>query len=204
MALVVATLKNDVKAAFRATDWTVCATQLAQAIDSFIKSGIANTTVTGIVTPPFPMPPYSAVGSGGAAPGQTSNITTTGLAALQAQITAKFMSSSTMWADLGSAIATAISSDVATATINTTVTGALTGTGVGNPGCINDSGGLSGLIANLTAAFTTQAYDTDWNNVADKIGDSLDQYLKAATVTTIDNGTIPPNSWAGSGTGTIS
>jgi len=204
MALVVATLKNDVKAAFQATDWTVCATQLAQAIDSFIQSGAVNTTVTGTVVPPFPAPPYQAVGSGGPPTGQTSNITTTGLATLQAQITSKFMNQNTLWADLGPAFASAISNDVATGSVTTQVSGALTGTGTGNPGCINDSGGLSGLIANLTAAFTTQAYDTDWNNVADKIGDSLDQYLKAATVTTIDNGTIPPNSWAGSGTGTIS
>jgi len=192
MALVVATLKNDIKTAFQATDWAVCATQLATAIDTFIKSGTATVPVTLTLHTPGGDVPGSATGIANA-------ITTTGLAAMQAAILAKFQSSSTMWADLGPAIATAISTDVKTGMVNTIVsTPPIVGTGTGVPGCINDSAGLSGLIANITTAFTTQAFASDWSAVGDKIGDAIDQYLKAAKVTTVDVGTTP-FPWNGNG-----
>jgi hypothetical protein len=194
MALVVATLKTQIKAAFQTTDWAVCATQLASAIDNFIKTATTTTTVTANIQ----VPPSTVV-----ATGLANTIATTGLAAMQSAILAKFQSPSTLWADLGSAIATAISTNVKTGTVTTTVTGAASGVGTGVPGCVNDSSGLSGLIANITTAFTTQAFSSDWNIVADKIGDSIDQYLKAATVTTVDSGAIP-SSWSGSGIGKIS
>ena len=191
MALVVATLKNDIKTAFQATDWAICATQLATAIDTFIKSGTVTTTVNATLHT-----------SGGDVPvvasGIAKVINTTGMAAMQAAILAKFQSSSTMWVDLGPSISTAISTNVKTGTVTTTVTGAAVGTGTGTPGCINDSAGLSGLIANITTAFSTQAFASDWNAVGDKIGDSIDQYLKAAKVTTVDSGTTPVP-WNGNG-----
>jgi len=198
MALVVATLKNDIKTSFQATDWTVCANQLGLAIDTFIQSGIVTTTVTGVVTPPTGST-FTAAGTGTA-----NSISTTGLGALQALIISKFTNQATVWADIGPALASAISTDVATGTVTTTVTGVLVGTGIGNPGCINDAAGLGTLNSDLTAAFTAQAFSSDWDDVADKIGDAIDTYLKAAIVTTIDSGTTPPVSWVGSGTGNIS
>jgi len=190
MALVVATLKNDIKTAFQATDWAVCTTQLANAIDTYIKSGTVTTTVNVTFSPP--------IGGTAIATGVATAINTTGLATMQASILAKFQSASTMWADLGPSIATAISTNVKTGTVTTTVTGGATGTGTGLPGCINDTAGLSGLIANITTAFTTQAFASDWGAVSDKIGDSIDQYLKAAIVTTTDSGGAP-NPWTGPG-----
>ena len=190
MALVVATLKNDIKTAFQATDWAVCATQLATTIDTFIKSGTVTTTVNATFSSP--------IGGSVVATGVANAINTTGLATMQASILAKFQSASTMWVDLGPSIATAISTNVKTGTVTTTVTGAAVGTGTGLPGCINDSAGLSGLIANITTAFSTQAFASDWNAVGDKIGDSIDQYLKAAIVTTVDSGSAP-NPWSGAG-----
>ena len=192
MALVVATLKNDIKTAFQATDWAVCAAQLATAVDNFIKTATVTTTVTLTLHTPGGDVPGSATGVANA-------INTTGMAAMQAAILAKFQSSSTMWVDLGPSLATAISTDVKTGMVNTIVsTPPIVGAGVGSPGCINDSAGLSGLIANITTAFSTQAFASDWNAVGDKIGDSIDQYLKAAIVTTVDSGTAP-FPWNGSG-----
>jgi hypothetical protein len=192
MALVVATLKNDIKTAFQATDWAVCATQLATAIDTFIKSGTVTIPVTLTLHTPGGDVPGSATGIANA-------INTTGMAAMQAAILAKFQSSSTMWVDLGPSLATAISTNVKTGMVNTTVsTPPIVGTGTGAPGCINDSAGLSGLIANITTAFSTQAFASDWNAVGDKIGDSVDQYLKAAKVTTTDGGSAP-YPWNGDG-----
>jgi len=200
MALVVGTLIGQLSAAFQSRDWTDCATQISNAIDTYIKSGAVNTTVTGVVTPPTG-PPFTLVGSG--APAGASNIVTTGLGALQSQLIAKFTNTATLWADLGPVMASAISTDVATGTVTTIVSGALTGTGIGNPGCIVDAAGLGGLISGITAAFTTQAYNIDWNACATQIANSIDTYLKAAIVTTIDNGNVPPVSWVGTGVGTI-
>jgi len=198
MALVVATLKDQIKTSFQSETWTDCATQFAQALDNFIKSGTVTTTVAGTVTPPTG-PNYPAVGTGTA-----NSIVTTGLGILTSLIISKFMNENTLWADIGPALASAISADVATGTVTTTVTGVLVGTGIGNPGCINDSAGLGTLNSDLTAAFTVQAFSNAWDDVTDKIGDAMDTYLKAAIVTTNDLGVVPVVSWIGTGTGSIS
>lgn len=201
MALDKATLVTQLKTAFGMDDWSKCADQIGIAIDSFIKTGEASTDVTATVTPPFPTPPYQAVGKG------KGHLLTSGLSALQSTIKAKFLATSTTWADLGPIIGNAIDSDVKTATVTTDVNpthgGILLGTGIGPAGCVDTSATLSALIADLTDAFVSSTYNQSWDSIAEKIADSINTYITGAIVTTTDTGTTPPISWAGTGTGSV-
>ena len=198
MALNLTTFIEDLKDSFQQTTWEDFATEFANVVDAFIQSGSTTTTVAGIVTPPLPAPPYPAVGVGTA-----NSISTSGKEVMRSTIEAKITNSNTTWSDLGVTFGNAIDTDVKTGTITTTVAGVLVGVGVGAAGCIDTSATLAALISELNQAFTSQAFAETWNDVATKIATAIYTYLTGATVATVDSGTIPPNSWVGTGTGSI-
>jgi hypothetical protein len=196
MALDTNGLIADIKTASVAPDWANFCTLLGAAFDSFILSGLVSTTVSGIVTPPSGSTyPAAGVGNG--------SIITTGLATLQTQIATIMLTPGALWENIGNPLATAINSDVTTATVSTTVTGVLQGKGTGVAGCINTASTLSQFKTDFANAFTDVSGET-WDAFAQKVADIMTTYIIGAVVTTTDKGTVPPSSWVGVGTGSIS
>jgi hypothetical protein len=201
MALNLAQFQSSLKSIFQSTDWGVFSDFLGDSIASYIESGDCMTTVTATVTPPFPLTPYTASGKG------KGSIQLSGTEIMKITIKAKFTSTSTVWADLGKIIGDAIDANVTTGTITTTVSpaygGILQGTGSGTPGCVSTVAVKNTLDLDLTDAFTGIAFNQSYDAVAIKIASAIDSYIKGSIVTTTDSGTVPVNTWVGTGTGNI-
>jgi len=198
MSLATSILKSDLIAAFEETTWLGCGTKMGAAFDTYIMSGTVDTNVTGTVIPPPPATvTYIAYGEG------SGTIVTTGLLVLQTTISAMLANPSTVWADVGDNIASAVDTDVLTGSVSTSVSGGLTGGGFGAPGCIDTSASYSAFSTALTLAFTSSPMNTSWKLVADYIATAAEIYLKGSIVTTEDSGIVPPNSWSGPGSGSI-
>ena len=202
MALNIAKLQADLILAFKTTLWTDCGNQMGDAIDSFITNGMVITNVNGTVIPPlFPfVPPYFVQGAVGT--GQNTMVAP-GVATLKATLVSMLNAPSTVWAAVGPIIASAIDTYVKLIFLTTTVTGVLTGTGTGPPGCINTAATIGLLTSELTATFTIQGMASLWDIVALTMASSINSYITGAIVTTTDVGSIPPVSWTGAGVGAI-
>lgn len=176
--------------------WNTCINEIVNATDDFIKSGTVNTTVTGTVVPPTGFP-YTAAGVGLGNPPLGIVTTPTSVVQMKSVLTTLFAIPATVWAQIGPEIAGQINNIVSTATVNTIDSAILVGTGIGT---INTNAGLPLLITRLSAVWST---GSGWNSVAGDIASAIDDFLKACLVNTTDSGTTPPNSWAGTGLGSI-
>lgn len=180
---------------FNQTDWNTAADNLAIAIDNYYKSGVVETSVTGTVTPPFPASPYTAYGKGKGSP-----VTTT-LSTLKVQCRLAFQQ--TDWNQVGPYIASEINNLILNSTLNTTLTAnapayILVGSGVG---ASITTPGSTALSTNLNSIFSQN--NTIWDIIASDIADEVDNFIKQAVFTTNDNGSVPVNSWVGTGSGSI-
>ena len=205
MALNVSLLETKLKQAFQAREWSQWGQDVANAIDEFVLNGSIITNVTGTVTPPPPMAPYQATGTGnysGTNP-KKGSMTTSGLSSLINTLSSRLYDRNLLWADVGQIIASAIDDYVKQISITTEVDGTLVGTGIGNAGCIDTSSTYGTLVSDLTQTFTSVAFARNWNDVASNFASSVKSYLLGATIQTTDNGTIPANSWTGSGVGSF-
>jgi len=188
MALVVNKLTQDISNAFTSKVWEDTASQIANAIDVYFKSGLAQVTITGTVTPPAPATPYVAVGIG------TGNPQTTTVSALIQSWSNAFKSTS--WSAVGGIVAPEIDNLVKSATLQLTVSNILIGTGTGTFQTI----GPSILQQQINSAFTATAWDVS----ASQIATAIDTFIKAIIVQGNASGNVPVNSWVGTGTGTFS
>lgn len=186
MSLNVGKLTQDLNTAFKEKYWESCAIKSANAIDEFYKNGEAQVTINGTVTPPVG-PPYSAVGTGTGNP----NTTTVGL------LIQKFNSAFTnkAWSAVGGIVAPEIENLVKSSTITLNVSNILIGTGT----VTFISPGPSSLISQITQALTSKS----WDQVASQIAQAVDTFIKSITVQGTANGSSPPASWTGTGTGSI-
>ena len=188
MALVVSKLKQDISKAFTCDSWDDCASQIADGIDSYFKSGMAQVNIFGTVTPPPPATPYAAVGIG------TGNPQTTTKSALTQAWKGAFKSTS--WAAIGGIVAPAIDTLIKTSQLQLSVSNILIGTGTGT----FITTGPSILQQQINNSFTATA----WDVAASQIANAIDAYIKTITVQGTANGVVPVNSWVGTGMGTIS
>lgn len=188
MALVVNKLTQDISKAFKSNTWDDCGSQISNAIDAYFKSGLAQVTITGTVTPPTPATPYVAVGIG------TGNPQTTTVSALTQAWKGAFKS--TAWTAIGGIVAPAIDTLVKSAQLQLTVSNILIGTGTGTFQTI----GPSALQQQINSSFSANA----WDITASQIATAIDTFIKAITIQATANGVVPINSWIGTGTGTVS
>ena len=188
MALVVNKLTQDISKAFTSKVWDDTASQIANAIDAYFKSGLAQVTITGTVTPPTPATPYAAAGIG------TGNPQTTSVGALIQACSTAFKSTS--WSAVGGIIAPQIDNLIKTAQLQINVSNILVGTGTGTFQTV----GPSALQQQINNACTATA----WDVAASQIATAVDTFIKAVTIQATANGVIPVNTWVGAGTGTIS
>ena len=188
MPLVVNKLTQDISNAFTSKVWDDAASQIADAIDAYFKSGLAQVTITGTVTPPTPATPYPAVGQG------TGNPSTTTASALTQAWSNAFKSTS--WSAIGGIVAPEIDNLVKSAQLQLTISNILIGTGTGTFQTI----GPSALQQQINSAFTANA----WDVTASQIAVAIDTFIKAVIVQGTANGVVPINSWVGVGTGIVS
>lgn len=188
MALVIGKLTQDISNAFTTDMWDDCASQIADAIDSYFKSGLAQVTISGTVTPPSPASSYPAAGIG------TGNPQTTTVSALKQAWKSAFKS--TAWSAIGGIVAPEIDNLVKSAQLQLKVSNILVGTGTGTFQTI----GPGALQQQLNNSFTANA----WDITASQIATAVDAFIKAVVVQGTASGVVPVNSWVGAGTGTVS
>lgn len=208
MALDVQQLYDDIESAFTTSGytWSDCAEAFSNAIDTFIRSGLITTTVTGTVVPPFPAPPYSATGVGTydtSITPEKGSMTTPGLPTLKSILIAKLNDNTVTWAMVGPIIASAIDDYVKVITLTTDVETILEGIGIGSAGCIDTAATYGTLVNQLTQVFTSQAIAQTWETVVSYITNAINSYIIGTTVSTIDSGSSP-NPWTGTGVGFFS
>lgn len=169
--------------------WDSCAQALSSAINAYMLAGVGHTEVTGIVVPPNGSS-YSATGSG-----LESNRVTAGYPTMTQAIVEAYHNP--VWLGLGAKIASSVISYIASITVTTVVTGTLIGTGV--QGKLISAQG-STLTSNLDSLFVGSH---TWESVSRGIATAIKAYFDSLILQTIDSGTTPPASWAGTGIGNI-
>lgn len=199
MALDLATYQTNLNSCFQVPLgklWSTCVDALTNFTKGYIESGTLTTAVAGTVTPPFLVPyPASGIGIGSLTTDPASVATMTSVLKISA------LDQNTSWETFGEDIATQIKNVMEMCTAQTTVTGGLTGVGIGNAGCVITLAAFTSFKNLVKIIFKTS---TDWTILSNSLGVAIDTFIKACTVTTTDSGTIPPVSWGGAGTGTIS
>lgn len=187
MALSKTKLKLDLITAFYSITWAEAATLFTTAIDNYFLSATATITVNGIVTPPLPASPYPAEGVGTGYPVTIE----AGVAGLNSACISAFALPE--WKLLSAIISPQIANLITTSTLTTTVTGVLQGTGTLISWVAT---GTTALESAINLAFTTSF---SWSEVATKISDAIEAFLKTVTFSTSDTGIIPVVSWVGTG-----
>jgi len=179
---------SDLTNAFNQDSWDICANLFATAVKSYLDTGSIMTTVIATVVPPVG-PSYVIASQG------NGIVITIPPAGLYASFAAAFLGDN--WSTASTSIANAINTYVisCTATISS-YTAPLVGSGTGPIVAT----GLAGLISGTINAFNQDS----WSTFATVMTTSVKTFITTCTITTADLGVVPPASWTGVGTGTIS
>ena len=195
MALIPATLSASLLAAFSPPNlWPAVATQFVSAIDMYVLTGTTVGIGSAVVlTPPLSVPvtmPYAVTGT---------IVTTAGLSALTIAANTVFSVTNPTWVGVGTTLANAISTYLVASVITITAVLPFVGTGVG---VCNPVATLPVLISTLETLFISPT--NTYAMIADLMATAIDTFIKSAIITSVgDVGTVPPYSWIGASSGSI-
>ena len=187
----IATFQTDVVDACSnpAYVWAVGAQKLALAIDTFIKSAVITTSISGIWT--SPVGASSAIVSSG-----TGVLTIAGTAALQSGIVNAY--ANPVWAGIGTIIANAINAYIPTGSIATSDGPVYTGTG---SGALILPPTAAVFVNNMELLYSNPA--NSWAGIGSQMCSLITAYFVTITCLTIDVGAVPPAGWIGTGVTTF-